>query len=1777
MTTYKIGDLVKVDERAAFRNDVQLDNFDNPQLNLGLINSYLFSSALPGGRQPAHSFSIAPAGVLENLVQTFLSDRLDNRFYLIATYGHGKSHLALALANYFSRPSASPEVTTLLEKLSNALGDPAKASRYVDFKQSRGEFLVLRLRGDVRRSLHEQVLQGLEKALGEHAATKNEKLPFWFTEAERIIRNFDPADKEKANQFLESAGYDIPSLLQRLGNREDVYDLCVRLIQHVSGIRPNLGGEVSLAQVIHWATDKFCGNGKPLGGLLVLFDEFSLYVQKYAQRNATGELQDLLNGVSDRQGKAAFLAFSQIDLIQLADNLHIAGETRVGLKRELTRIPKKWVLFSLMESVIDAYLVQDEQRWEKFLTQPQLRGPIFQATDVAWERFKKRYSSTLLWSFEQFQERVTRGCFPLHPITTYLLCNLKLQSDDAGTPRTVLGFVLEELRTRQDEPMVNENRPNWVQPISLVDYFEGRLSGDLYSQYNTARRTIGNDAPEEQKAVLKALLLQYLAEVSARRDEQIEFLAHAAGLEERVAKQALRTLSDSNVIRYDHSYKVYTFWPASNQPKVLEETVQKKLEQFKWSIDELNALNKTLQTDLPGSNFGSFDIKVDWGHPTDWAAREYIVTADLLTEWIQSMAAQFTYAYNHRGLQEPDRSSVLWVIANRDDEVVVVREKVSSELQTTFAKLSENPPVLVAVVPQRAQPELLEAYRRRWALAIFTAKERADAGQEMYDVEIKQADVALLQTLRSVRSVDEHPAEIERPHTAYIVPTAYIGELRKSDRVSLRELLMRLYRVAYAFTPTEFFTQYRVVSRGANKLKDTTVKSAKVLMPNAIADLKALARSDSMVRDLSQKFLIQEWELLTADYRIKEQPGSRRVREAWQFIDNTIKAGNTETKLRDALFSLLNPPYGYDYNTALLVFSAWFGYHKLDLEVSVNGRRVQQQTLIDLVNKGPRDFFSAIAISDVVALRRRAAPDKATIKARIQAAGQNQFDLETANNEIVWLQEIGQDERFDLDLRKSAQQAADNLALAVALATQYSRDADQLKEQISPANSAKELISLEKKIAQLPTLSNVQVEADTPASLRQQIEQRLTAVVEAFCRDNEAPKKITDIGRNRDRLKEEKKAVAHVGLPHLIELIEQSLNRLDQREKELEAALQAEQRENGILAIINSVDPQGRLQLLRAGITTLTTLTDLSDKLARQRDTRLHQVENAITHIRGQIAQSQHDLESVSQETQLQPIRDRLVSLQPRCADTEEVAEITALLNQIEGVRNRLIAQEQHRAELKQTILRVQEQASLLELTEGVAQLQELSDLPPDLEKLRESRVRALEKAVATIHNQIEQAESAIKDGQTTQQLNEVQETLYALKTRCAETPEAEKVETLMARLEARREQLAQAERHAADIRRVLDAADPKAPLKRLIEAQQQVRDLSDVPVNLIKARDRRLAELEQAISAIRAQIDRARADLAAAQNRSAINNTRDALLKLQTRCADTPEEAEITRLISQTDQLKAELEEQERRKRAWRETINSVNSNYHRLRQLLDGQATLQALTDLPDDLSRERDARLRNIEKAIQPIQQQVDRAQQSLDAVVNPGQLQKQRDELIKLRQRCEETPLEAVVSQHIERADALQRLLEQLEKERKPQVESPTASHEQVKRLEQLGQGLVLSASQRALLEDRQEQVAKAAKSQREKSQSWLAAQEQANQQNESVTELARRLNSPPANILAFLSPVEIQQLNTLRQKVQQRIDADALITIETRFRQIQDRRLQEQCLQTLQQILDAAQD
>ena len=49
----RIKDLVTIDEKAEFRNDVQLSDYENPKRNVALLNSYLFTVTAPKGLEPS--------------------------------------------------------------------------------------------------------------------------------------------------------------------------------------------------------------------------------------------------------------------------------------------------------------------------------------------------------------------------------------------------------------------------------------------------------------------------------------------------------------------------------------------------------------------------------------------------------------------------------------------------------------------------------------------------------------------------------------------------------------------------------------------------------------------------------------------------------------------------------------------------------------------------------------------------------------------------------------------------------------------------------------------------------------------------------------------------------------------------------------------------------------------------------------------------------------------------------------------------------------------------------------------------------------------------------------------------------------------------------------------------------------------------------------------------------------------------------------------------------------------------------------------------------------------------------------------------------------------------------------------------------------------------------------------------------------------------------------------------------------------------------------------
>lgn len=1193
-----IKDLVAIDEHAEFRNDVQISDYEKPDTNLALLRSYLFTYTAP--REQESSLSL-----LRLVTSAFSDARTKNRFAVIANYGHGKSHLALVMANYFGKSYTSPEMQVILEKISKAVDSPARAAYFQEFRQNHAEYLVIRLRGDAQRTLREQFVTNLEQALKEHKATRDVKLAFWYQTAENLLTKLDGENLARANQFLDNYGTDIPMLLQDVHERRDnAYDLCRLLFTDLHGVAPDLHGEVSLRELVNWVASKYCGDSKSLGGILVLFDEFSLYIQRYAQRNAAGELQDLLNGIYDQQGAAVFLAFAQQDPKKIAQNTMMASQELANLEHELSRIERTPKLYSLMESVIDSYLTQPEKAWHEFRTDPRARGPLAKASDLALDLFSKRYEGTLRWDTEIYDQVVTKGCFPLHPLTTALLCDLQLQAiPKAGNPRTVLGFVFEQIKAKQDEPAVTDTQINWVLPVSLVDFFGDYLPENVYLLYENARHILGPDASPYDVALLQALLLQEAGRLPVRKDTQLHFLAEAAGISSiDKARHHLKLLTDNGCIRFDPGTKMNSFLSVSANPHRLEEILHQRLEGKSFTQELLSSLNREETKPMA--------VDVGWGHQDDWQAEEVILTKAFFdVHRLQEIAAPFKTSYANE-LQEGARGGVVWLLAQDEDEVNWFRQNASTLLAEAYP--SENPPPIVLILPQKPCPELIDDYKRKKELEKFSADDRKEVGADVYDLERNtRMPQAIVTGMAALRGDILNYKSLPRVPNSWVAPARYLSPLQALGKVSLEQILKECYRNAYRFSPPEFFTQYPVVGRGQNRLREATLMVASALLRNSLGSNREAISSKPVAKDLNEKFLWHRWHLITADYRIQE-PGDQRILEAWNVLEQHIPAGARDAHVREPVLTLFNTPYGYDYNTVTLLLCAWIGYHMHDLEISVQGRLSKLDSIADMLSEGGKKFIQQICCTQPISLSRR---DQGQVirevKILIERANRDEFTQEEAKEAVTKLQLFCTDEGSQPDLCESASQAAENLSTALRLAEDYDAKTTVIVKSIREERNLSDLITLQHRIAELPHVGNVQYTTSAPTQLDQEWHGRLDKLVESECHKLENIQRTAQIELHEKQLDDLKKQLKKANLKDLVKRVEGAMQTIATRSAELAA----QEREAPIQVEIRAMDPRSQLKTLYEHRQRLQQIGECSPVTMQMCNERSNMIESEIAQL----------------------------------------------------------------------------------------------------------------------------------------------------------------------------------------------------------------------------------------------------------------------------------------------------------------------------------------------------------------------------------------------------------------------------------------------------------------------------------------------------------------------------------------------------------------------------------
>lgn len=1208
-----VKDLVRLDQQGWLSSAVQLSDYEDTEKNYDLVRSYIFTTSAPdtyGGQ----TRSIASMDLLKDIKNSFLSAG-SNRYHVIANYGHGKSHLGLVIANYFSKPYKSRETQAILARISQAVNDPTLEEDYHEFKKQHEKSLVLRLRGDTPRTLREQFFPALKCALEENDCYHKVDLPFWNQTAKNWLES-KRNDKE-ASLFLDkNFNTDVPNLINDIDqNKLDAYDQYIELFKHLNnGVSPSAEGNLSLREAVKWVIDHLCDEGKLFSGLVVVFDEFSLFIQRYCQSKATSDLQELLDGVGERRGKSVFIAFAQHDPNEIAEQTQ-SGKTLENIKKELDRIDsnKKFVLHSLMESVLASYLGQSSKHWKKMLDEEKnIKGQIYgETTETVWDYFLERYNKRFRWTHEKFREVVAEGCFPLHPFTVALLCSLDMKQGE-GEARTILGFVRDQLEPIGNENIVINGKINWIFPITLVDYFERNLvySPSLFDAFenacNTMENILGEKATNSHRSILKALLLQEAGKLKSDGNNQVSLISHLAGIEWGKTIDILKELAKLNIIRYDPELKKNSFWPVSVNPKIFEQKINELLGLKTFDSETVFLLNNRIHEFIPGSD--KIPVKISWAHPDDWSAIVRIFTPQTFTiETLNDSLSEFKLIYS--GIKDGSRGMVGWFITSDEDEVIFLQQNARRILDESFT--SDYAPPILLILPHSPKNDLVDAFLKLLCIEEIGRDQDAlnEIGQSIFKAELDRIKKIITFSLGDLFGDIENYVSIPRRPQDFITPAKFQPILNNLPVINLNYLLEKLYELSYPYHPPDFFSEFRLKQ---TQLRDAVKKVSANLINNKISN--TYDGMTPVAQRLCKDYLLAHWKILSTTYWI-QKPDYPSLERSWNFLEVLIESNEQEVPIKEIIPVLLNRPYGFDYNTILLLVCSWIGKNKNELRFSENGRLVGLDFLEkELLEKGSlQDTLGKLCNQYNFAISRRDVEGEITecrnilnsIQSGEPRTQKKAMEENGLINNLIANNDLSPDELAEFE------QAMQTLTIAIDSSKEYDDEVEKIIKGVSNENDIHKIISFCSKLKSLEFNHFVTPTQPSIENVQSIINNRIDFVIGKNDSNIDEINTIESAILERNQLSNIKEILNKAGFLDFETRISESIEKISSKIKGLEI----DQQEAAIVNEIQAMTRHTYLSKLYEYQGRLKTIISGSDSLLKKRDMKLDEINTEINNL----------------------------------------------------------------------------------------------------------------------------------------------------------------------------------------------------------------------------------------------------------------------------------------------------------------------------------------------------------------------------------------------------------------------------------------------------------------------------------------------------------------------------------------------------------------------------------
>lgn len=826
-------------------NDIKLKNFIPTQSALRLLEEVLLSTAASSSERAR---------------------------ILIGAYGKGKSHIILTILSILLKKNLA-----LFEKLLLKLNENPRLFQLVqNYYESDNKILPVVITGS-NTSLTQAFLLALQRVLSENNLL--DVMPETnYRAAIAVIERWQVNFPDTYRQLESALDEPVSELINKLKNFDiSAYEKFEHIYPSLTAgsiFNPFLGFDVvDLYESVAKSLQE-----KGYTGLYVVYDEFSKYLEANiteASVSDTKMLQDFAEKCN-RSG-ALQLHLMLICHKEVANYIDKLPKQKVDGWRGVSERFKHIHLnnnFSQTYEIIASVIQKQPAIWDAF--QANHNGDF--------QNISQRYRSHPLFAGNEAElQLAVFGCYPLHPVSTFILP--RLSERVAQNERTLFTFLSSEgtLTLQAFLNHYNDDTVAFITPDIIYDYFEPLFKkevygGDIHENYVLTSAIISRLAESSlESKIVKTIALIYILQQFERlkptKDEIVGAFSASYNVAEIMA--AIDKLIEEEFVVY---------LKRSNQYLRLKQTSGVDIRQKIADLAEASSSRVSVKDILNSSNFDNYMYPSRYNDDremTRFFSFVFIDQNEVTTETDWTIKSETVQA-----------DGVIFAVVPHNEESI-------QPLKELLLETSQDCSRQIFILPKH----FFEIERTvREYQAVLTLREEASEDPILFN----EYDI-IYDDLRDIISAFlAHYTQPERHKATYIFDGEVQGIYRKAD---LTELLSNICDHVYSDTP--------IINNEALNRNEITGIAANSRSKIVAALLRNQLERNLGLSGTGQEVSIMRSTLVRTDILVEEEgvphivlhPNNQRISDMMGTIERFLRTARNHSSLSfDVLYTMLMSP-----------------------------------------------------------------------------------------------------------------------------------------------------------------------------------------------------------------------------------------------------------------------------------------------------------------------------------------------------------------------------------------------------------------------------------------------------------------------------------------------------------------------------------------------------------------------------------------------------------------------------------------------------------------------------------------------------------------------------------------------------------------------------------------------------------------------------------------------------------------------------------------------------